>query len=103
MQNKIIERPVFALMLINGHEGVLSLGGTAAPAVDLVVKQTKEQLDRMGALERGEIASITTQNGDTVPKGRRIRATITPFILVSRRSVYVFWLRYFSRLGKLIS
>ena len=41
-------------MLINGRQGVLSIGGTGAPAVDLVVKQTKDQLDRIGALERGE-------------------------------------------------
>ena len=54
VQNKVIERPIFSLMLINGQEGVLSIGGTGAPAVDLVVKQTKDELDRFGALERGE-------------------------------------------------
>ena len=41
-------------MLINGQQGVLSIGGTGAPAVDLVVKQTENELDRVGALERGE-------------------------------------------------
>ena len=28
VQKKVIERPIFSLMLINGREGVLSLGGT---------------------------------------------------------------------------
>ena len=46
VQNKVIERPIFSLMLINGREGVLSLGGTSAAAVDMVVKQTKAELDR---------------------------------------------------------
>lgn len=41
-------------MLINGHEGVLSIGGTAAQAIDMVVSQTEQELDNLGALERGE-------------------------------------------------
>ena len=41
-------------MLINGQEGVLSVGGTSAPAVQLVEKQTTNELDNLGALERGE-------------------------------------------------
>ena len=52
VQNKVIERPIFSLMLINGQEGVLSIGGTGAPAVDMVVKQTKAELDRVGDMER---------------------------------------------------
>ena len=35
-------------MLINGREGVLSIGGTTAGAVELVDQQTKEELDRAG-------------------------------------------------------
>ena len=34
-------------MLINGHEGVLSIGGTAAKAVDMVVQRTKDTLDAL--------------------------------------------------------
>ena len=41
-------------MLINGCEGVLSIGGTAAPAIELVVGQTQHELDRLGMVERGE-------------------------------------------------
>lgn len=50
----VIERPIWSLMLINGQEGVLSVGGTSAPAVQLVQKQTTNELDNLGALERGE-------------------------------------------------
>lgn len=79
VQNQIIERPVFSLMLINGQEGVLSIGGTGAPAVDMVVQQTKEELDRVGALERGEIPLAPIKEaavavGEGVPLTRRGRA-----------------------------
>lgn len=78
VQNKVIERPIFSLMLINGHEGVLSIGGTGAPAVDLVVKQTKDELDRFGALERAEIpltpiednTATVQQDKSLIKKGR---------------------------------
>ena len=57
-------------MLINGWQGVLSIGGTGAPAVDLVVKQTKEELDRVGALERGEtLLPIIGENAVAIPEG----------------------------------
>ena len=54
LEKDIIQRPIFSLMLINGCEGVLSLGGTAAPAVEKVVGQTKHELDHLGMIERGE-------------------------------------------------
>ncbi len=42
-------------MLINGHEGVLSIGGTAAPAIEIAESLTRFELDRLGAIERGEV------------------------------------------------
>ena len=62
VQNKVIERPIFSLMLLNGREGILSIGGTGANAIDLVVKQTKDELDRVGALERGEVPFMPTED-----------------------------------------
>lgn len=62
LQSNVVERPIFSLMLINGYEGVLSIGGTGAAAVDMVVQQTKDELDRIGALERGEIPIIPTED-----------------------------------------
>ena len=43
-------------MFLNGHEGVLSVGGTGANAVQLVEKQTRDGLERVGAMERGDVA-----------------------------------------------
>lgn len=58
-------------MLINGREGILSVGGTGAPAVDLVVKQTKDELDRVGALERQEVPLAPTEDDTAaVPEGQ---------------------------------
>ncbi|KAL6719830.1 mRNA decay protein [Lecanora helva] len=50
-----IQRSVFSLMLINGQDGVLSLGGTAAGAVALVESQTKSQLDSLGGGENEDL------------------------------------------------
>ncbi|KAL9040378.1 MAG: hypothetical protein Q9214_004507 [Letrouitia sp. 1 TL-2023] len=54
LDENAIERPIFSLMLINGREGVLSVGGTVARAVDLVVEQTANELDRAGAQSKIE-------------------------------------------------
>ena len=56
----IIERPVFSIMLINGEEGVLSVGGTSAKAVELVTIQTEEELSRAGGLQRIGLSSEPT-------------------------------------------
>ena len=55
LKKGVIQRPVFSLTLINGQEGILSVGGTSAKAIELVEQQTKAELDRAGAIERGEI------------------------------------------------
>ncbi|KAG8526513.1 uncharacterized protein KY384_008713 [Bacidia gigantensis] len=49
VESKVVERPVFSLTLINNHQGVLSVGGTAARAVELAEEQTKTNLDKIGA------------------------------------------------------
>lgn len=64
VEQKIIERGIFSVMLINGQEGVLSVGGTGAEAVDLVEAQTRRQLDEIGALERTTTA-VTGQSAST--------------------------------------
>ena len=58
-----IERPIFSLMLINGHEGVLSIGGTGAQAVQMVDKQIAAELDRAGAQER--VKTTVQENSET--------------------------------------
>ena len=61
LEKKVIERPVFSIMLIDGDHGILSLGGTVAPAVELVEAQTKAQLDHIGSIERGKIPDGTPE------------------------------------------
>ncbi|KAL8900314.1 MAG: hypothetical protein Q9192_001137 [Flavoplaca navasiana] len=67
LKKSVIERPIFALMLVSGNEGVLSIGGTGAQAVEMVSKQTAEQLDRAGAQEK--INAFTAENGKTLVGG----------------------------------
>jgi hypothetical protein len=77
LDTKAIERPIFSLMLLNGHEGVLSVGGTGASAVQLVEKQTRDELDRVGALERGEIAPAPIVNGLVKRGGRGSKGVVS--------------------------
>lgn len=64
VEQKIIERGIFSVMLINGQEGVLSVGGTGAEAVDFVEAQTRRQLDQIGALEK-TTTTVTGQISST--------------------------------------
>ena len=59
LDKKAIQRPIFSLMLINGHEGVLSIGGTAASAIEMVVSQMKLELDHIGMIEQGGLPADT--------------------------------------------
>ena len=78
LEKKVVERPVFSIMLIDGDHGVLSFGGTAAPAVEMVEAQTKAQLEHVGKIEREEIPEGTPppkaeiakrgSNGDNLDK-----------------------------------
>ncbi|KAI4257870.1 MAG: hypothetical protein LQ352_001456 [Teloschistes flavicans] len=63
----IVERPVFSLMLLSGHDGVLSIGGTGAAAAEKVDKQTATELDRAGAQEK--LNAFTEENGKTLDDG----------------------------------
>ncbi len=75
LMKKIIQRPIFSLTLINGQEGILSLGGTSAKAIELVEQQTKAELDHAGAVARGEI--WTSPDPPTILNRREIRAMET--------------------------
>ena len=73
LDNKVIERSIFSLMLINEHEGVLSVGGTAASAIDMVVTQTKNELDHLGSIERGEEVPLQKGKKPLVKRGRHLK------------------------------
>lgn len=58
LDKEVIQRPIFSLMLINGQDGVLSLGGTAAGAIEMVETQTKSQLDSIGGKGKQELKPV---------------------------------------------
>ncbi len=64
-------------MLLNGHEGVLSVGGTGASAVQLVEKQTRDELDRVGAVEREEITPAPSSDGLVKRAGRNPKGVVS--------------------------
>jgi hypothetical protein len=51
LKQNIIEDPVWSIMFINEQEGVFSIGGTLASAVEMVQKQTEGQLDSLRKTE----------------------------------------------------
>lgn len=76
----VIQRPVFSIMLVNGGDGVLSLGGTAGGAVDMVEAKTKFELDLIGGNEikepkpAGNLPPVPPlQKRGRTPKGITIR------------------------------
>lgn len=50
LEKEIVKLPIFSILLINAEEGVLTVGGTASNIVEKVVQQTKDELDRLGAM-----------------------------------------------------
>ncbi|KAL8761814.1 MAG: hypothetical protein Q9184_002098 [Pyrenodesmia sp. 2 TL-2023] len=67
LEEGIVKRPIFSIMLVSGYEGVLSIGGTAVQAAEMVERQTSEELDRAGAQEK--IDAFTRENGKTLEGG----------------------------------
>ncbi|KAF1992362.1 hypothetical protein K402DRAFT_416032 [Aulographum hederae CBS 113979] len=54
---EVIEKDQFSIMLLNGHEGVLSIGGTAANVVRAAVKEAEDKLKRLGEVESKPVES----------------------------------------------
>ncbi|KAL8969746.1 MAG: hypothetical protein Q9183_001852 [Haloplaca sp. 2 TL-2023] len=63
----IVKRPVASLMLLSGHDGVLSIGGTGAKAAEMADRRTAAELDRAGAQEK--IDAFIQENGKTLEGG----------------------------------
>ncbi len=68
LDKKTIEQSIFSVMLINNQEGVLSIGGTGAEAVDLVMEQTRMELERLGEAERAAAGSQTSPTDGILKK-----------------------------------
>ncbi|KAI9715594.1 MAG: hypothetical protein M1812_005898 [Candelaria pacifica] len=54
VEKNVVHQSIWSLLLINGQEGVFSVGGTGAEAVETVMRQTKEQMDKFGELEKNK-------------------------------------------------
>ena len=55
---EVIQHPIFSLMLINGEDGVLSIGGTAASTIEMVVRETENTLNQLGGADKVEVAPV---------------------------------------------
>ena len=77
MEKTVIQRPVFSLMLVNGQDGVLSFGGTAANAIDLVESQTKAALDALAPEQQEVVLPSKPDSINLVKRGRKSKDVIT--------------------------
>ena len=76
LEKEVIQRPVFSLMLINGQDGVLSVGGTAASAIEMVVSETENALNQLGGTGKGEVAPVE-KLAPLVKRGRHGKEFVT--------------------------
>ena len=63
-------------MLLNGQDGVLSVGGTAASTIEMVVSQTENALNQMGETEKGIVAPVE-KLPPLVKRGRHGKEVVT--------------------------
>ena len=75
-EQNVIQRPVFSLMVINSQDGVLSVGGTAASTIEMVVSQTELALDQMGGTEKENVAPVE-KLPPLVKRGRHGKEIVT--------------------------
>lgn len=73
---EVIQHPIFSLMLINGHDGVLSVGGTAASTIEMVVSQTENVLNQLGGTENDDVAPVE-KLPPLVKRGRHGKEVVT--------------------------
>ena len=52
MEENVIDTPVWSLVLINGKDGIFSIGGTSAPSLRQAEIETDDALAQIGAHER---------------------------------------------------
>lgn len=73
---EVIQHPIFSLMLINGQDGVLSVGGTAASTIEMVVSQTENALNQVAGTEKTEVAPVE-KLPPLVKRGRHGKEIVT--------------------------
>ncbi|KAI9797485.1 MAG: hypothetical protein M1825_005993 [Sarcosagium campestre] len=62
----VVESDMWSLMLIDEHEGVLSIGGTASDAIAQADKATKDQLDSLGNTGQASMAEDSAPAADAL-------------------------------------
>ncbi|KAI9816332.1 MAG: hypothetical protein M1826_001867 [Phylliscum demangeonii] len=75
LQQGAIRRSIWSILLINGQDGVFSVGGTSAEAVDLVQQEMDGELDRLGQMERSAAAAAADGKGK---RAKRDEAPVLP-------------------------
>ena len=75
-EKEVIQHQIFSLMLINGQDGVLSVGGTAASAIDMVVSQTENALNQLSDTEKGDVDPVE-KSVPLVKRGRHGKEVVT--------------------------
>jgi hypothetical protein len=62
LEKNIIDNPVWSLVLINGKDGIFSIGGTSAPSLRRAAIETDDELTRSGTheMKRDGIAAPRT-------------------------------------------
>jgi hypothetical protein len=73
----VVRHDMWALMLVNGHEGVFSLGGSSAHVIDAVERQTRDELNRLGELERMQAATAAAEAATAAAAAAAAAATTT--------------------------
>ena len=73
----VVQQPIFSLMLINGQDGVLSVGGTAARAVEWVVSQTEHALNQLAEPEQETRAPVEKLPPLLAKRGRHGKEIVT--------------------------
>ena len=76
LEKEVIQHPIFSLMLINGQDGVLSVGGTAASTIEMVVRQTENVLKQLGGMEISDV-STDEKLPPLVKRGRHGKEVVT--------------------------
>ena len=76
LEKEVTQHPIFSLMLINGQDGVLSVGGTAASTIELVVRQTESALNQLGGIEESGVVPVE-KLAPLIKRGRRGKEVVT--------------------------
>lgn len=59
IEKRIIDTPLWSILLVNGREGIFSMGGSSAASVREIEQETADDLNRLGEHQNPERGHIT--------------------------------------------